>query len=207
MSISASFSWSNENLARVQHVDKASIQISLPVLAQQWFLNFEQVDALKKVLGPRYDPNADAFRLVRRVRKPQVEILDRSVVHDPMIRTLCEMVQIVKASSNFADVYFHDNIGSVNAREDPYEFEPFVSGPPRTEKQAFTHFLKRRDEDVHALTGWLSQLDMNGIEMSEIVERIEDWKSKKPGEIESVLSGYSLLAPGQRDLFRSNFPP
>lgn len=209
LSTTSSFVWSAEKLARIRQVSKATVQVSMAGLQKHWFLNEDQTTALKKVLGPRYDPSQDSFRLVRRVRKPDVEILNPATVHDKMIRLLYETVQQVKLNSNFKDVYFHDNTTPILLDSDPYLFEAFPTAPPRTERQTFSAWLNKASEqrpsDSVLLAAWLATVENDGVETSELLRVAERWQADEKEEVlKELAKSYSTLSTEGKDLFRKN---
>lgn len=88
--------WSSEKLDFVRMVQKVSITIPINVLANQWHVNTDQLTVLKKVLGPRYDPEENEFKLTRRNRAPFTEVADEQTVFDALIDRLVLMVSEVK---------------------------------------------------------------------------------------------------------------
>jgi len=97
--------WSQAKLDMVRLVEKASLTVPISALKNNWNLSPVEETLLKQVVGPRYDPETNTFKLVKRNRKPYSEELNEDVVYDPLIKTLVQVVQEVKkhAPKPYAD--------------------------------------------------------------------------------------------------------
>ena len=91
--------FSSEDLDYVRMVMKAAIEVPVTTLANHWHLNAEQMNILKLVVGPRYNPDTDSFRLVKRNRAPFTKKLDDATVYDPLIEKLVLLVGEVKKAA------------------------------------------------------------------------------------------------------------
>lgn len=83
-------------LLKEQMVEKAYIQVKCKQLANTWFLSEPQMWALKQVIGQRYKPEKDLFRLTRRNHQPYREILNYETVYDHNIMQLYEIAKGVR---------------------------------------------------------------------------------------------------------------
>lgn len=154
--------YSQDLLEHTRYVEKSSIEINVPILKRKWFLTETQVKALKEVVGPRYNPATDTFRLVKRYRKPYTEIFDKESVHDQSIRTLFEIISQVRAA--FPEEYVHqENCYPIYDEETKVFFETWQlirEIKPKTTVQNF---------DLWAKT-CLKEINENGKPINKIVD-------------------------------------
>lgn len=137
-----------ETLLKEQMVEKAYVQIKLPQLVNSWFLSESQAWAVKQVVGARYKPSKDLFRLTRHNHRPYKEILDPECVYDDSIQQLCEIVQGVR--EHFPLPYVDaDNCAAVRATT---SFTPeYVFDYSRVEANPLDEFASPFEDDCNAV--------------------------------------------------------
>ncbi|KAH9251824.1 hypothetical protein BASA81_010267 [Batrachochytrium salamandrivorans] len=137
-----------ETLLKEQMVEKAYVQIKLPQLINTWFLTESQAWAVKQVVGARYKPSKDLFRLTRHNHRPYKEILDPECVYDDSIQQLYEIVQGVR--THFPLPYVDaDNCPAVRSST---SFTPeYVFDYDRIEGNPQDEFVSPFEDDCNAI--------------------------------------------------------
>jgi hypothetical protein len=112
------YKYSDVHLDYVRALEKVSLNIPIDIMQSHWHLTTEQTVLLKAVVGPRYDPDQNSFRLVKRYRAPFTNLFDPETSFDPLIEKLCMLVSEVKKAAPPVFAFESDAI--------PYETFPRV---------------------------------------------------------------------------------